>query len=169
MPAACAFDCSLISLGVAFSLAAPLAGAADSPPAPLTVSELALTQAGQQLVWTVTLAQPFSPAALASGGRSLCLFARRPKRRHRHRPAVRRRASSRATDSPRIIYQPVTSAGPGGRAPDRRHRDSHGLPRLTAQFMPTSVGMGYTPLRWQVSSTLGPPACTPPQPIRPGA
>jgi peptidoglycan/xylan/chitin deacetylase (PgdA/CDA1 family) len=39
---------------------------------------------------------------------------------------------------------------------------------LTATFTPTTIGVAYKPMRWQVISTLKPPACTPPKPNRVG-
>ncbi|MFZ0092078.1 MAG: hypothetical protein WAL63_21445, partial [Solirubrobacteraceae bacterium] len=60
----------MAGLGV---VATATATASRSQPAPLAVKSASLTQSGRQLVWTVALPTPFSPAALARAGRSLCL------------------------------------------------------------------------------------------------
>jgi peptidoglycan/xylan/chitin deacetylase (PgdA/CDA1 family) len=39
---------------------------------------------------------------------------------------------------------------------------------LSARFLPSAVGLSYTPVRWQVISTLRPPGCTPLIPDRAG-
>src|SRR5437588_6675746 len=46
---------------------------------PLQVKSAALTQAGEDLVWQVTLDHPFSPSALARDHRSLCLLLERDR------------------------------------------------------------------------------------------
>ncbi|MBV9001707.1 MAG: hypothetical protein JO304_21800, partial [Solirubrobacterales bacterium] len=40
----------------------------------MPVTAASLTQQGQQLVWQVVLAAPFSPGALGRDGRTLCLL-----------------------------------------------------------------------------------------------
>jgi peptidoglycan/xylan/chitin deacetylase (PgdA/CDA1 family) len=134
---------------------------------PLHVLRSSLTQDGQQLVWRVKLDRAFSPAALAPEGRSLCLL-------------IERAASGtvtaevcvvgprRGSRQPRLVYMRITTVGPGpshviaatvGRPSDRE---------LTGMFLPSAIGVGYTALRWQVLSTLRPPACVPPAPNRIG-
>jgi peptidoglycan/xylan/chitin deacetylase (PgdA/CDA1 family) len=133
----------------------------------LRVQSASLTQSAQQVVWKLRLTEPFSPAALASGRRSLCLLLERvgngsvtgqlcvtgPRPGHR---------------TPRIVYQRVTRAGPGrGKVIDASVSRS-GASELTASFVPTGFGLSYRSLRWQVISTLRPPACTPAKPNRAG-
>ncbi len=150
----------LTSLLATALVAVPLAGATSSPPQPLTVQSSALTQAGQQLVWTLTLTQPFSPSALQADGRSLCLALLRPESLKLSgrlcvagpRPGHR---------SPRLVYQQINATGV---APGRTITATvtRAGPRdLTASFAPQSVGMTYRSLRWQMISALDPPACTP--------
>ena len=164
MPCAVRFRLLLISLLTAVLVGAPLAGATSSAPQPLTVQSSVLTQSGQQLVWTLTMTQPFSPAALQAGGRSLCLALLRPDslkltgRLCVAGPLPGHRA-------PRLIFQGTSSSA--GAAPGRPITATvtrTGPRDLTAAFAPASIGMTYQSLRWQVTSTLSPPACTPTPP-----
>ena len=55
--------------------AAPAMGAAKpATPQPVAITSSSLTQSGQQLTWSVQLAQSFAPKALKGAGRSLCLL-----------------------------------------------------------------------------------------------
>ena len=49
------------------------AAGSSAPPQPLHVQTSSLVQDGQDLVWRVQLAEPFSPGALARSQQSLCL------------------------------------------------------------------------------------------------
>ena len=92
--------------------AVALAGAAGRGSQLLTIRSASLTQDGQLVVWKLTLAAPFSPAALKAAGRSLCLLLER----HDNGTVSGRLCviGSRAGGSaPRIVYQRVTRAGPG--------------------------------------------------------
>jgi peptidoglycan-N-acetylglucosamine deacetylase len=149
---------SAMVVALAGSLVFP--GGAVAAGAPLGVRTASLTQDGQQLVWQVKLDHPFSPAAMKRAGRTLCLVLRRastsavsgvvcatPPRDGRH---------------PQLIYQRVTARG---RGPGRAIGASVGRSsssELTARFLPGDVGIGYGPVRWQVLSTLGAPACVSP-------
>ena len=152
---------------VALSVAAPVAGASSSGPAPLTVQSASFTQDAKQLTWTVKLTQPFSPAALARAGRSLCVL------------LERRRSASvfaqlcvtgprKPNGTPRILYQPISRSGPGKGAIVAATVTRAGSRGLSAAFVPTDLGLGYTSIRWQVLSTLSPPACKPAKPSRAG-
>jgi peptidoglycan/xylan/chitin deacetylase (PgdA/CDA1 family) len=147
-------------------VSAPLAGAARSKPEPLAISAASLTQNARELVWSVQLARPFSPAALAHSGRSLCLLIER-----RSSGAVSGRlcvGAARGGGRPALAYARVTASGPGRPRTIAATITRAGSRSLTASFLPSSVGIGYSSIRWQVISTLGPPACTPPQPDRVG-
>jgi peptidoglycan/xylan/chitin deacetylase (PgdA/CDA1 family) len=161
------FRLVLITLVGALAAAAPVAGASSATPRPLTVQSSALTQNAQQLTWTLTLAGPFSPARLARAGRSLCLLLEHPARGNVFgqlcvtgpRPGGRH---------PRIVYEPITRTGPGAPVVIDATLTRQGSRSLTASFTPTSFGLALKPVRWQVISTLKPPACTPPKPNRVG-
>src|SRR5215469_82006 len=59
------------------ALIVPAAGASRAEPMPLAVRSASLTQAGQDLVWRVALAAPFSAAGLQRDRRALCLLIER--------------------------------------------------------------------------------------------
>jgi peptidoglycan/xylan/chitin deacetylase (PgdA/CDA1 family) len=134
---------------------------------PLPVRAASLKQDGQDIVWRVRLAQPFSPRALAHAGGSLCLLIERAGNGSiaGHVCIVGPRGHGRR---PRLVYAPVTRQGPGrGRvitATVRRTSQED----LIATFLPAEIRIGYRPLRWQVISTLRPPGCVPPIPDRIG-
>ncbi|MGH2868003.1 MAG: polysaccharide deacetylase family protein [Solirubrobacteraceae bacterium] len=152
-------------LGLALCGAVPWAAAAGTGPQPLAVQSASLTQAGQQLVWRVTMAAPFSPGALKAAGRSLCLLL------ERHRTGT---VSGRlcligpraGASGARLVYQTVTRAGVGRAAVITATVTPDGAHGLSATFDPSAFGLGYAPLRWQVLSTLRSPPC---QPTSPGS
>src|SRR5436305_2514027 len=140
---------------------------ASGSSSPLTVRSASLAQQGQQLVWRVALDQAFSPAALAADGRSLCLLVERAANGS-VTGEVCTIGPRRGGHRPRLVYMRITTSGPG---PGRVIDATVGRPSnraLTASFLPASVGLGYRSLRWQVLSTLRPPACVPPTPNRIG-
>lgn len=135
-----------LAAGVALlaALALPTSVAGASTPAPPQVQSSSLRQDGQQLVWRVAFAAPFSPGALAQAGGSLCLVIERSGGTvsgqlcvFRGRRALRLTytAGSGPTGRGRIIAATIT------RSSDRE---------LSAVFRPTSVGLPYRALRWQV-------------------
>jgi peptidoglycan/xylan/chitin deacetylase (PgdA/CDA1 family) len=69
--------------------------------------------------------------------------------------------------SPRLIYQRLTRTGPTAGTTISASVSRRGARELTATFAPASVGIGYRSLRWQVLSTLRPPACTTLKPQQP--
>jgi len=128
---------------------------------PLAVESASLTQNGQQLVWQLKMAQPFSPGALARDRRTLCLL-------------IARADSGSATGQlclagprdgqhvPQVTYAPI-SKGVSGRASAITATVTRGSNSdLTASFVPSAIAAAYQPLRWQVISTLGAPACSAP-------
>jgi peptidoglycan/xylan/chitin deacetylase (PgdA/CDA1 family) len=141
--------------------------AAPRNPQPIPVQASSLTQDGRQLIWRVQTSGPFSPTGLAVARRSLCLL-------------VERLTSGsvsgqlcvagpvRGGHSPQLVYQPISGAGPGPARFISAIVTRSGDQELTAVFTPASFGRGYLSLRWQVISTLGPPACIPAKPDRVG-
>jgi peptidoglycan/xylan/chitin deacetylase (PgdA/CDA1 family) len=142
-------------------LVAHIASANSAGGQPLAVQSTSLTQDGQRLVWRLEMSQPFSPGALARDRRTLCLL-------------IARADSGTATGqlclagprggqhAPQVLYAPI-SKGLSGRASAiaatvTRASNSD----LTASFTPSAIAASYQPLRWQVISTLGAPACAAP-------
>ena len=143
---------------------APLAGATGPVPAPSAVASASVTQSAREVVWTVKLAAPFSPARLKAAHRSLCLLVERP-------------VSARVTGllcvigprpghvSPRLVYQPVVRGVAGPASVVSATLTARGSRELTVSFAPNIYGSAtYASFRWQVRTTLRPPACTPARP-----
>jgi peptidoglycan/xylan/chitin deacetylase (PgdA/CDA1 family) len=154
----------VLSLVVAaLGVVAPVAGAAKRPPVskrPLSIDSASLTQSGQQLVWKVDLESRFSPAALARAGRSLCLLFERPGN-----GSVAGQLCivppARGGASARVAYAPIKRKGPATPKVISAQISRTGAHDLTASFLPRDAGRAYASLRWQVISTLRPPACRP--------
>ncbi len=166
--AAAAAAAALFLIGIpAAGASKPVRPTSQAGRRPLSVHASALTQAGRQVVWTVDLDQPFSPAALARAHRSLCLLIE-----HARNGSVTGElcvtAPAAAGRDPRVEYAPITRTGPGPARVIATTISRTGSHELTAAFEPASIGLAYRSLRWQVISTLGPPACRPPTPNRIG-
>jgi peptidoglycan-N-acetylglucosamine deacetylase len=114
---------------------------AHAQTAPPAVRSASLTQQGQDLVWQVHLARPFSPETLRRERASLCLVIRWPSGLMRTTvcvaPGRRRRPPPRLMVGHRAIAATVTRPG----------RSS-----LEATFLPSAIGIGYTRWRWQAQS-----------------
>ena len=146
------------------TMAAPVVEAAGTAPAPLVVQTSSLTQSGQDVVWSVQLRTPFSPGALAPEGRSVCLLTEQV-RHSVETGQVCLIGPSAGAATPRLQYRPILGAGPGRTRLGARSIlaatvTRAGSRQLTATFLPSAIGNSYTPLRWQVRSTLGPPHCS---------
>ncbi len=147
----------------ALAVVVPVAGAAKMPPVskrPLSIHSASLTQSGQQLVWKVELDRRFSPAALTHARRSLCLLFERPGNGSVAAqlcivPPVRTGGNAR------VAYAPITRKGPGTLKVIAAQISRSGAHDFTATFLPQDAGRSYASLRWQVISTLRPPACKP--------
>ncbi len=139
-------------------------GARHITPAPSLVASSTVTQSAQQVAWTVTLSGPFSPAQMKQAHRSLCLLIERPRTGAVSGllcvipPAAGKR-------SPRLVYQRMVRgvAGPARIVDATVTRPS--TRTLSASFTPSAYGATrYDSFRWQVRTTLRPPACTPARP-----
>jgi peptidoglycan-N-acetylglucosamine deacetylase len=143
---------------VALSVLAATGSAAPATKGPFAVKSASLTQDGRHLQWTVALDHVFSGAGLRHDHRSLCLAL-----------GITRSGSASA----QLCVAPPRS-GRGtlrlqlDRVVDGRIRPGKTIAAtiarpsassLTASFAPSSVGLSYRSLRWQVSSALGPPVC----------
>jgi peptidoglycan/xylan/chitin deacetylase (PgdA/CDA1 family) len=151
-----------VALAVAFGCVVDAAGDSSAGSGqPLTVQSASLVQEGQDLVWQVALAQPFSPGALRHDGRSLCLLIERPASGAVVSSVCLAGPRRGRGASPRLIYTRATGAAPGAGSaiPATVTRSSDR--ELTASFLPASIGLPYKPLRWQVISSLVAPGCTP--------
>jgi peptidoglycan/xylan/chitin deacetylase (PgdA/CDA1 family) len=133
----------------------------------LQVQSSSLVQQGRQVTWKLQLTTPFSPAALASGGRSLCLLLERVSNGS---PTGQLCVAGPLPGghNARLLYQKIGSSGPGQAVAVNASVTRAGSRTLAATFRPTSFGVAYRSLRWQVINTLRPPACTPPKPNRVG-
>jgi peptidoglycan-N-acetylglucosamine deacetylase len=157
---------ALVVAAVAVGVAVPPAHAAKIAHAgriPLVIQSASLQQAGQDLTWSVQLASPFSPKALAAAGRSLCLVIEgvRDRKVTGQLCLVGPRTGGR---TPRLQYRPISAAragsqplGPPSIIPAVITRS--GARQLTAAFEPSAIGNAYTPVRWQVRSTLAVRRC----------
>lgn len=136
----------------------PSAGGQDGGQGPLQVRTASLVQQGQQLVWQVEFAAPFSPSALAGAGRALCLLIERAADGS---VAGQLCVSGPGPHSrtPRLLYTPGAGVGSGAAHVVAAAVTSSSASGLTASFLPADVGVRYSPLRWQVISTLRAPAC----------
>jgi peptidoglycan/xylan/chitin deacetylase (PgdA/CDA1 family) len=159
----------LVTLAVLIMVATPSAGAARRRPLPLPlpIAASSLTQAGQQITWSVALTQPFSPAALASEHRSLCLLLERAGSGSVAGQLCVRPAT-RGHSTPQLVYARITRGGPGPGRPISATVARTSTHELTATFLPASVGLGYASLRWQAISTLRSRGCVPAKPNRVG-
>lgn len=150
---------TLASIVLLFPAAAPATGPVELTRAPLVVRATSLVQDGPQLVWSVRLTTPFSPAGLREDGRTLCLVIRRDDGSVSGVLCV---APPRPrTAAPVLVYQTVTARGRGpGRiitATVTRSADD----QLTGRFLPAEIGVSYGPTRWQVLNTLVAGKCVP--------
>ena len=68
---------AFVAVAGMLAVSVPGAGAAQTGRLPLGVHTAVLSQAGQQLIWSVQLDHPFSPSALRHDHRSLCLLIER--------------------------------------------------------------------------------------------
>jgi peptidoglycan-N-acetylglucosamine deacetylase len=147
----------------AFVIVVGSAGASGAPVGPLAVLSASLTQDGQDLVWQIELAAPFSPGALAQDHRSLCLLIESAAS-----GSVASRVClagpARGGRTPRLLY---ALAGPGGFGPGRAVAATvtrSNNRELSASFLPVAVGLSYRSLRWQVLSGIAVPGCGPAAP-----
>jgi peptidoglycan/xylan/chitin deacetylase (PgdA/CDA1 family) len=144
--------------GASTGSTAPASG--GGPQQPLQIRAASLTQAGQQFVWRVGLAQPFSPGTPAGRGRSICLLLERVAS-----GSVRGQlcvaAPARNSHTPRLVFTNLAGTGPQPAVVITATVTQTGASELQASFLPSAVGLSYGPIRWQVVSTLRGRACGP--------
>jgi peptidoglycan/xylan/chitin deacetylase (PgdA/CDA1 family) len=133
-----------ILLTAALAVLPTAAGARHRARKATAISSSSLAQDGQQLVWSVTLAGPFSAAGLKHDHRSLCLLIeprRAPSRSLCVAPGRRGIALLYgAGKKVRKIGATVTRSGPD---------------QMTATFLPSAIGLSYSSVGWQAMSGLG--------------
>lgn len=149
-----------MAIGTSLGGATSAPGSGTGPGQPLPIHSVTLTQRGQDLVWRLELAQPFSPGALAKDARTLCLLIERPANGSAA-GEVCVTGPAHGSRAPRLIYIPITRQGRGHGKAISATVSRSSTSNLTAKFLPQSIGRTYGPLRWQVISTLRPPGCTP--------
>jgi peptidoglycan/xylan/chitin deacetylase (PgdA/CDA1 family) len=130
---------------IAARAAAPSGATAGSDPSTLlAVRSASLQQNGLQLVWTVELSHRWSAPGLVHVHGSLCLLLE-PRRGASHSLCV-----APGRHGIVLLYGP--------RRPPRRIAAaiSRSNPeQMTARFLPSAIGLGYTPVRWQVAAGAG--------------
>lgn len=124
---------------------------------PLLVAASTLTQSGQDLAWTVTMAAPFSPARLARDGQSICLVFQRANRVQVSRLCVSGPARGKRAARLTVARNSRSGWGRATVVQATLTRDSNR--ELTATFAPAVAGLGYVPVRWQVITTARGPGC----------
>jgi peptidoglycan/xylan/chitin deacetylase (PgdA/CDA1 family) len=152
----------LVVVGLALA-SAPGAGAAGKATQPLPIQVASLAQQGQQLDWRVQMTEPFSPGGLAGAHRALCLLFERP-RSDAVTGEVCVTGPAKHSTQPRLLYMKVTGRNSGPAQPVLATVTRTSSDELSASFLPSAVGLGYTDLRWQVVSSLRASACAPPAP-----
>jgi peptidoglycan/xylan/chitin deacetylase (PgdA/CDA1 family) len=128
---------------------------------PLAVRAASLSQNGQELVWSVQLAHPFSPAALSRHHRSLCLLIERVANAS-VAGQVCVVGPRRGASQPRLEYTAVTASGPGHPAIIAATVTRANTSELSASFLPSGIGRRYSSIRWQVVSSVSTQTCTGP-------
>jgi peptidoglycan-N-acetylglucosamine deacetylase len=136
------------------------AGAQGVVAQPLDVQTASLTQDGQDLVWQVELASPFSPGAMRPDHRTLCLMIERASNGSVV-SEVCVAGPARGVRPARLVYLPARADGFGRGSAMVATVTRSSNRELTASFLPADVGLAYQALRWQVSSTLSVPGCVP--------
>jgi len=144
-------------------IAAAARGAGSVPAQPLGVQTASLTQMGQDLVWQLELTHSFSPGALRRKHESLCLLIERPSNGS-VAGQVCLAGPLRDQASPSLLWSAVGRVGSGPAVPIAATVTRSSDRELTASFLPSSIGLQYRPLRWQVLSTARVPGCTPAAP-----
>jgi peptidoglycan/xylan/chitin deacetylase (PgdA/CDA1 family) len=153
-----------IAVALALGAAVNAAGASNvTAEPPLAIQNGSLVQEGQDLVWQVELAQPFSPGARHTDHRSVCLLIERAANGSVD-SEVCLSGPRGAPGTPQLIYTPVAAPGPGSGKAIAATVTRSGDRALTASFLPASIGLAYRPLRWQVVSTVASPGCVPMMP-----
>jgi peptidoglycan/xylan/chitin deacetylase (PgdA/CDA1 family) len=140
---------------------AGVAGASRSTPQASTVTSSSLIQSAQNVVWKVTLSGPFSPAAMKAARRSLCLLIERTSDGSVSGDLCVIPQTT-GKKSARLVYQQVTHGVPGHATIVDATVTRSGPSELTASFTPSVYGSPeYASVRWQVRTSLRPPACHP--------
>jgi peptidoglycan-N-acetylglucosamine deacetylase len=126
---------------------------------PYRVRGGSFSQGGRLLYWRATLNKSFSVTTFAREDRSLCLLLMGPAHGFLS-GRVCLVTGAKPGDGPRLVYQKILhgKAGPG------HFIGSLSKPSgtsFTATFTPAEIGRTYDSVRWQMLSSVAPPACTP--------
>ncbi len=143
---------AVLLVAAALGLWASVGAASEPPPA---VTAASLTQDGQDLLWQLKLDRPFSAASLQRGQSSLCLLIERPASGSVEGELCL--APGRDNRPPdRLAF----TAGPGSGRIVAATVTRPSATSMNASFLPTSVGLGYRQLRWQVRILSTASACS---------
>jgi peptidoglycan/xylan/chitin deacetylase (PgdA/CDA1 family) len=124
-------------------------------PAPLPIAGATLTQDGQQLSWQVLLGHPFSAAGLRADRRSLCLALQRVH----SRVIVGELCVEPRGHGIALAYAHWTRRGAGRSTTIAAAISRSSRSEMTATFLPSAIGIGYSAVRWEVLSELSPASC----------
>jgi peptidoglycan/xylan/chitin deacetylase (PgdA/CDA1 family) len=143
-----------------------LAGASGLPAgAPIPVHSARFVQDGLELRLSFTLSDPFSPAAMARAGRSLCLLIE-PKQAGKLTAQLCLAPPARRSKAPRLELSRVSITGSsesiGAAHPIAATVTRPSTRSLVALFTPRALGLPYRSIHWQLRSAVacaGPAAC----------
>jgi peptidoglycan/xylan/chitin deacetylase (PgdA/CDA1 family) len=124
---------------------------------PYGIKTASLSQGGRLLYWRLTLRESYSVTTFKHEERSLCLLLEGPA--HGFLSGRACLVAGAKGQPPRLVFQKITH---GKAAPGRYigHVTKPNGTDLTATFTPNEINHTYQSLRWQVLSTVAPPACT---------
>jgi peptidoglycan/xylan/chitin deacetylase (PgdA/CDA1 family) len=125
---------------------------------PYRVKAASLSQGGRLLYWRLTLNQAFSVPAFKRERRSVCLLLEGPSHGFLSGRACLVKGAHHG-DGPRLIFQKI-SHGHAAAGRYIGHVTKPNGTNLTATFTPAQVNHTYRALRWQVQSSVAPPACS---------
>jgi peptidoglycan/xylan/chitin deacetylase (PgdA/CDA1 family) len=140
----------------ALGRAAPVPPADIVAPAPYAIMSAALTQQGQQIAWQIEIAHAFTAVQLAHDGRALCLALDH----FRTRAPIGELCVKPRRGRIALVFTPAAGGSGAGLARTITAKITRSsASELTATFLPSAVGLGYTAVRWQVLSELVNDAC----------
>jgi peptidoglycan/xylan/chitin deacetylase (PgdA/CDA1 family) len=147
-----------VAVAVGPALAAPAMARSGTATKPLIVKSSSLTQGGRLLYWRLETTSSFSVMPFKRERRSMCLLLRGPAHGFLSGRACLVSGAHQG-DGPRLVFQKISHghAAPGSYI---GHVDKPTGTELTATFTPAEIDHTYRALRWQVQSSVAPPACS---------
>ena len=154
---------SVLATTLVVAVAVAGAGAGVTPVQLLSLQTVSVTQDGQDVVWQVELTRSFSPGALGREHESVCLLLGQSSTGSVGSQLCLA-GPRRGERSPRVLDSQITRAGSGRAVVIDATVTRSSSRELTASFLPSTVGLQYRPIRWQVISTVSVRGCTPASP-----